>query len=1210
MAVSKRFVPQTKIVRRTMAALVFVLGCAWATVGTNALTVSPATADGPTPCSAGPPPAAFHGFCATYAGRNTWYGSYGSGFPSNLGWGFCGENAGEGGGYPVPGYDYTPSGAPADASTGELNALGFALSEFQAQGWWNGDPAQFTADQAAAAGKLFYDQIVWGQALGTLDPGVTAAFDGLTTYYQEAQGITGTPGLLMALAGGGAAFASSATVNIVIGLPGTARGLADQALLLSITNGTFNASNGPTTIGVTTDASGGVSIPIFATGPVTVTVDTATNVGTPGIGYYRPTNPPPGGAQYLASVVTPTGLSASLNLSATSPPSLPGTISVQKGVNDGAYYGPGGAVFQILFNGNVVDTLTTDISGDSAASAPLSPGGYVVHELTAPFGYARQVDQQITVVSGENTVAAFTAQHEDLAIPAHLTLSKVDGRSNAPLAGAVIDLKYDATNNGVYNDDLGTCTTGAAGQCNVASGLLPGDYEATEVSPPPGYDLNAADDVQLITLAPGQSGALTFVDYKAEVRIIKTGDDAAYDPITGAIFTVTGPIPATTSVGTLTVASSGLSNVLALPASGTYLFTETSPPSGYTAVAPFMKAVTDSSQVLSIDVHDLVTPATLSITKLDAQTKAPLAGAVLDVAYAPQPGGPYSDDLGRCTTTLMGLCEVNGDDGLALYPGNYQVTEVSPPPGYVLPTQPTQQITLSPGESGSVTFNDQPLLPVTFHKSATGNVNPIEMTLAGATFVVNAGSVAGPTVATCTTDASGACTTQATLTGAATYCWIETTAPAGLATSPGGCFIATDGQSATPIAVSDAGEFVAITVKKVDAADPQSDLPGAVFDLFRKDNGSGPQAPVPPAGAATETGQTWVARATTGANGVATFPLQYPGYAYCAVEVIAPANYQLSTDTPCTSVLLGTVTTPVPVTVLTVGDTESRIDLAAHKFNAQDPNTAIPGAVYDLYVEGAGPPSGVPDQEPPGAAKVAGDTWYARGTTDNQGNLLFSVPAGYAWCLKETTAVVNYQLDVGLRCSAVLDSDTPKTSDTIALPENVADVVISANKFNSLQPGTRIPGARYELLVEGAPPLETPPNSDESSVTTPPGDMYWSDGTTDSQGILSWSVPGGYRWCLHELSAPSGYQVDTGYHCTAVVSSDSADTTGSVALPELPTASSAPVSVLAFTGGPSSWIFRIGLFLMVAGGCLLIDSKRRQRRSRHLVPIDHEDHEA
>ncbi len=1005
-------------------------------------------------------------------------------------------------------------------------------------------------------------------------------------------------------------FSSSGTVNIVIGLPGTGRGLADQALLLSITNGTFNASDGPTTIGVTTDASGGVSVPIFATGPITVTVDTATNVGTPGIGYYRPTNPPPGGAQDLASVVTPTGLTASLSLSAIAPLSVPGTISVQKDVNDGAYYGPSGAVFQILSKGNVVDTLTTNISGTSGTSVPLSPGVYVVHELTAPSGYELQADQQVTVVSGENTVAAFTGKSEDLAVPAYLTLSKVDGRSNAPLAGAVIDLKYDTDNNGVYNDDLGTCTTGAAGQCNVASELLPGNYEATEVSPPPGYGLNAADAVQRITLAPGQRGALTFIDYRAEVQIIKSGDDVAYTPIAGAVFTVTGPVPATTAVGTLTVASSGVSNVLILPDSGTYLFTETTPPPGYSAVAPFTKAVTDSSQVLSIDVHDLVTPATLSITKLDAQTNAPLAGAVLDVAYAPQPGGPYSDDLGRCTTTSMGLCDVNGNDGLALYPGNYQVTEVSPPPGYVLPTQPTQQITLSPGQSGSVTFSDQPLLPVTFHKSATGNVNPTEMTLAGATFVVKAGSATGPTVATCTTNASGTCTTPATLTGAATYCWIETTAPAGLATSAGACFTATDGQSATPIAVSDAGEFVAVSVKKVDTADPQRLLPGAVFDLFRKDNGSGPEAPDPPANAPTETGQTWVARATTGANGVATFPLQYPGYAYCAVEVVAPDNYQLSTDTPCTSVLVGSAATPAPVTVLTVGDTESRIDLAAHKFNAENPNTGIPGAVYDLYVEGVAPPSGVPGEEPPGAAKVAGDTWYARGITDSRGNLLFSVPAGYAWCLKEVAAVVNYQLDAGLHCSTVLNTTTASANDTIALPENVADVVISANKFNSLQPGTRIPGARYELLVEGTPPLGAPPNSDPGSDATPPGDTYWSDGTSDSQGVLSWSVPGGYRWCLHELSAPSGYQIDTGYHCTAVVSSDSADTAGSVALPEMPTVGPAPASVLAFTGGPSRWIFGIGLFLMFSGGCLLIGSKRRRRRSRPLVCNDEMDHGA
>ncbi len=80
-----------------------------------------------------------------------------------------------------------------------------------------------------------------------------------------------------------------------------------------------------------------------------------------------------------------------------------------------------------------------------------------------------------------------------------------------------------------------------------------------------------------------------------------------------------------------------------------------------------------------------------------------------------------------------------------------------------------------------------------------------------------------------------------------------------------------------PITVSDAGLFVPISAEKVDAANPSVTLPGAVLDLYRVDKGAGPTPPVAPAGAPVETGQTWMAQATTGADGIASFGLEYPG---------------------------------------------------------------------------------------------------------------------------------------------------------------------------------------------------------------------------------------------------------------------------------------------------------------------------------------------
>lgn len=137
-----------------------------------------ASADGLAPCSVGPPPVPYAGYCGTFDGDNTWYGSYGPGFPTAQGWAFCAEPPASGGDYPIPRYDYVPGGAPFGAG-GDWNALGFAFSQAQAAGYWGGSAGQFTGDQMAAAGKFLYDTVVWGSPVPSMDDGTLAAYEDL-----------------------------------------------------------------------------------------------------------------------------------------------------------------------------------------------------------------------------------------------------------------------------------------------------------------------------------------------------------------------------------------------------------------------------------------------------------------------------------------------------------------------------------------------------------------------------------------------------------------------------------------------------------------------------------------------------------------------------------------------------------------------------------------------------------------------------------------------------------------------------------------------------------------------------------------------------------------------------------------------------------------------------------------------------------------------
>lgn len=1184
---------------------------------------TPASADGLAPCSVGPPPFPYAGYCGTFDGDNTWYGTYGPDFPTAQGWAFCADPPASGADYPAPRYNYVPGGAPQGAG-GDWNALGFAFSQAQAAGYWNGAPGQFTRDQVAAAGKFLYDAVVWGTPVPSMDDGTLAAYDDLATWFSEARGTTGPPQISVGLVGGGTTIDGSAFYAVRVAFPGTGRGLAGLGVLVAVTNAALDSPTGPTFVGASTDANGDLVVPIFVTspGPVTITVSSDTEVGQVGIGFYHQTVGPLD-TQQIAGFPAPINLQASEQL--YSPGQPHGTISVQKGGNDQAYWGVGGAVFHVDdASGAVVAVLTTGADGSTGPTGPLPVGTYTVSEVTPPAGYGDAPPQTVTVTSNQDTVASFTGADQDLVVPATVTIEKTDRSTGAPLAGAVFDVKYDSRNDGVYDEDLGTCTTDALGRCSPAGNdggsLLPGDYEITEVSAPPGYYLDPATATQTLALAPGQNGTVSFSDLLlGSLRLTKTGNDVAYTSVVGAVFSLTGPSPATTVAATLTIGSDGQSQTVGGLVPGQYTVTETRPPAGYAAVSPFDVAVPGGPTTTDVDVDDPVIPASVTLVKLDAQTLAPLAGAVLDVRYAtgagPAPdaapsGVDYNEDLGHCTTGPSGTCTPPGNDGNGLLPGDYEVTEVAPPPGYPTTSPAPQYLTLGPGGVGRVVLTDQPYLSASFEKVSTGNVDPAELELAGAVVVVHAGDLGGPAVTSCTTDAAGACTTASSLIGGQTYCWVETSAPVGLAAGANGCFTATESRQAAPIVVTDPGEFVAVAARKVVTGAPSVTLPGAVFDLFRSDGGHGPDRPTPPPGVTEPPGQTWVARATSGPDGLARFPLQFPGFAYCVAEVTPPSDYLPAPGQACTPVLTGSVAVPPPLEVVTVADAHATVTLTAHKYNALQPDTGVPGATYDLYVEGPLPPGLAVPPLPPGPAPAPspepGDTWLARATTDPSGDLSFSVPAGYAYCLKEVVSPVDYVLDPALHCTAVLDTSSPAGSTSIALPETTAVVYLTAHKFDSLRPDTVIPGATYELLVKGAPPPTPGLPRAPAGAPVPPGTTYFAEGTSDAHGILSFAVPAGYAWCLHELVVPRGYRLDTAFHCTAVLQTDTPVAAMSVALPELPLvalsatplAAGPVLAALAYTGGPAAWLpLSGGLLLVVGGSCWLVGRRRRDKRA-------------
>ncbi len=1126
----------------------------------------------------------------------------------------------------VPGYAYCifpGSASPAELPTtpwspvaypgsgvfsdGQMAALAYFAERYQGTGWGG-----YSVDTTVAA----IAQIAYTSAGGTTPPGsrAPAALVAAVTAWITTYAGPWTVSLTMTPSSGSAFTTNRNYSGTVIVRSATGAGVSGLQITPPPTGGPgANQISNFGWLAGTTNAAGQLSFVWNISGvpPGGLFSAQGMNVVGDAPGTAPPAYGAPGGSggQLMmvsgASEVLGTGFGG-VTSSATV---LTGTISIAKAVNDPAYYGPGGAVFQIRDGfGNVLDTLVTNGAGNAGPSVTLTATTtgtqYAVVEVAAPPGYQLAPPIVVTIHPHTTTLASFSGPSTELAVPAALGAAKVDATTGDPAAGAVFDFRYDRADDGVYDQDLGSCTTSGAGTCqpptqNTAGGWLPGWYQVTETTPPPGYWLDPATTVQTVFLAPGSAAvaSVTFADpFLGSLSLTKTGNDTAYWGIAGAVFTVTGPTPSSAVVGTLTVGATGSTNTLTGLVPGTYHLVETTVPPGYSAVTPFTVAVVAGHATTTTAAADAVQPGTLVVSKTDAATAAALPGATFDVRYDPTGSGTYSVDLGSCTTDASGTCSPVPNDGTGFLPGNYEVVETAAPTGYYRPTPPpTDHVTVDPAVSATAAFTDALLVPASFTKVATGSVNPTQLVLAGAVIDVTAGTTFGGTpVATCTTDIHGNCTTTTVLISGQPYCWSEVTAPPGLAATATGCFVADNAQGAQPITVTDAGEFVAIAVKKVDAADLTATLPDAVFSLYRQDGGTGPNAPTPPAGVPSEPGQTWVAQAITDAGGMATFPLQLPGYAYCVVETRAPANYGLDSTEHCTTVLAGTTATPAPVTTVTVTDAEAQATVAAHKFNSAMPTTGIPGAVYDLYVVGHGAPSGAPSAAPTGAATEPGDTWWARGTTSSTGDLSFTVPSGYSWCFHEVTAPVDYSLDPALHCTARITTDTATSTGTVALPETLALVEVFAHKFNSLDPGTAVPGATYELAGQGPLPPGWSAPADPDGDPVPTGDWYVGLATTDGQGDASWSVPAGYSWCLHEVSVPAGYQPDPSWHCTAVISTTTTPAAATMALPETPVPAPALPS-LPYTGGPEAWQAALGGAFLLSGGVLLLVARRRKR---------------
>ena len=306
-------------------------------------------------------------------------------------------------------------------------------------------------------------------------------------------------------------------------------------------------------------------------------------------------------------------------------------------------------------------------------------------------------------------------------------VQKLDAQTDAAVPGAVFNISRNESMTPVIRQ----VTTGSDGKALVGT-YDEGTYYVQEIAVPHPYVLN--NTVQSITLVAGQTATFTQRNHKNPGTFkLKKVDERTGDVLTGAQYLVARNDDMTDPFGTFTTGTDGTFTVPDLPA-GTYYYQETAAPSeDYILDDTIYSFTINWAAQTDVTVMNARKPGAIKITKLDADTDQPVAGAVFELAKT-------ADMLNatRHTTGADGTVTIEN-----LEDGTYYVREAELPDPYQIISD-VQEILVEPGKTATFTArNVQQMASFEIRKvDVVTGIAQGSGTLAGATFDVIAVSFA------------------------------------------------------------------------------------------------------------------------------------------------------------------------------------------------------------------------------------------------------------------------------------------------------------------------------------------------------------------------------------------------------------------------------------------------------------------------------------
>lgn len=400
-----------------------------------------------------------------------------------------------------------------------------------------------------------------------------------------------------------------------------------------------------------------------------------------------------------------------------------------------------GVTFAIYKDGKLLGNYTT--GADGRIWLPYAePGTYQAQEVITDPKYVLN-EKVFTIENNSEYPTFFTIPN---VMKKDITVTKIDKDTGKPLQGVVFQGFKDGKSIGYF-------TTGADGKFTI-SYADSGTYTFREYHTLAGYVLNK----EPITIEHTTDGNVDLVvdnTVQKKFEVIKV-DSQTKQPLAGVQFKIWRD---SVLLGDYTTDENGKITIEKAPA-GTYKVQEVATLQEYILNDKSVEIEHTSDKPTEITIENTKKPG-LSIQKIDAETRKPLANAVFKLSRAN--GDIIKESI---VTDSNGKALIEGLDA-----GDYVVTEVTAPGGYILDGN-SRTVSLEAGETYTLTIENRKKPGLLIKKVDAETKKP----LAGASFKVTRGD--GSIVReNATTDVDGIAHLPELETG--TYIITETNAPSG-----------------------------------------------------------------------------------------------------------------------------------------------------------------------------------------------------------------------------------------------------------------------------------------------------------------------------------------------------------------------------------------------------------------------------------------------